>query len=98
MYNEEGNVERAVASALAALRRLAPQYEVVVVDDGSRDRTKAIADRLAGADSHVRVVHHETNRGYGAALRSGLAAARYSLVVLADGDNQFDMNELPVLA
>src|SRR5437868_15052562 len=97
MYNEEGNIERAVASALAVLSRMTPQYEVIVVDDGGRDRTGAIADRLAAEDPRVRVVHHPTNRGYGAALRSGFAAARYPLVAFADGDNQFDLNELPIL-
>jgi len=97
MYNEEGNIERAVGSALDTLARLSDDYEVIVVDDGSRDRTRAIADRLAAADAHVRVVHHPVNRGYGAAVRSGFQAARLSLVVLADGDNQFDLGELPVL-
>ena len=97
MYNEEGNIEHAVTSALAVLAGLSDHYEVIVVNDGSRDRTGEIADRLAAANPHVRVVHHSVNRGYGAALRSGLAAARYPLVVLVDGDNQFDLNELPVL-
>ena len=97
MYNEDGNVERAVRSALAVLGSLADEYEVIVVDDGGRDRTGEIADRLAAENPHVRVVHHRDNRGYGAAVRSGLAAARYSLVVLADGDNQFDLTELSVL-
>jgi glycosyltransferase involved in cell wall biosynthesis len=97
MYNEEGNIEHAVTSALAVLAGLTDRYEVIVVNDGGRDRTGAIADRLAAANPLVRVVHHPVNRGYGAALRSGLAAARYPLVVLADGDNQFDLNELPVL-
>jgi glycosyltransferase involved in cell wall biosynthesis len=97
MYNEEGNIEHAVSSALAVLEALTDCYEVIVVNDGGRDRTGAIADSLAAANPCVRVVHHPVNRGYGAALRSGLAAARYPLVVLADGDNQFDLNELPVL-
>jgi glycosyltransferase involved in cell wall biosynthesis len=73
------------------------RYEVIVVNDGSRDRTGAIADRLAAGNPCVRVVHHPVNRGYGAALRSGFAAAQYPLVVLADGDNQFDLGELSVL-
>lgn len=97
MYNEEGNVERAVGSALAVLPRIAAHYEVIVVDDGSRDRTGAIADRLAIEHAQVRVVHHQGNRGYGAALRSGFAAAQYPLVAFVDGDNQFDLNELPLL-
>jgi glycosyltransferase involved in cell wall biosynthesis len=97
MYNEQGNIEHAVTSALAVLAGVTDHYEVIVVDDGSRDRTGAVADRLASANAHVRAVHHPENRGYGAAVRSGFAAARYPLVVLADGDNQFDLGELAVL-
>ena len=97
MYNEEGNIDQAVASALAVLAKVSDQYEVIVVDDGSRDRTGVVADRLAASNPLVRVIHHSANRGYGAALRSGFQAARYSLVILADGDNQFDLGELPVL-
>ena len=97
MYNEEGNIETAVTSALAVLAGGTDRYEVIVVDDGGRDRTGAIADRLAAADPRVCVVHHPVNRGYGAALRTGFAAATHPLVALADGDNQFDLGELSVL-
>jgi len=97
MYNEQGNIEHAVTSALAVLAGVTDRYEVIVINDGSRDRTGALADRLAAANSHVRAVHHPDNRGYGAAVRSGFAAAQYPLVVLADGDNQFDLGELGLL-
>jgi glycosyltransferase involved in cell wall biosynthesis len=97
MHNEEGNIEQAVSSALAVLADLADSYEVIVVDDGGRDRTGEIADRLAAGNPHVRVVHHPDNRGYGAALRSGFAAAQFPLVVLVDGGNQFDLGELAIL-
>src|ERR1041385_206322 len=97
MYNEEGNIEQAVTSALGVLSEVSDQHEVIVVDDGSRDQTGRIADRLAASNGNVRVVPHPVNRGYGAAVRSGLEAARYPLMVLADGDNQFDLTELSVL-
>lgn len=97
MFNEEGNIDQAVAAALRALEHVSPQFEVIIVNDGSRDRTGAIADHLAANDARVRVVHHAGNRGYGAALRSGLEAATHPVVVLADGDNQFDLSELGVL-
>ncbi len=97
MLNEEGNIGKAVESALTVLQAAAQDCEVIVVDDGSRDNTGPIADRLAAADCRVKVVHHPENRGYGAALRSGFAAARYPLVALVDGDNQFDVAELPAL-
>ena len=97
MYNEEGNIEQVVTSSLAVLGEIADDYEVIVVDDGGRDRTGEIADRLAAANPHVRVVHHPVNRGYGAAVRSGFEAATQPLVGFVDGDNQFDLGELPVL-
>jgi len=97
MHNEEGNIEQAVSSALAVLAELADSYEVIVVDDGGHDRTGEIADRLAAGNPRVRVVHHPDNRGYGAALRSGFAAAQYPFVVLVDGGNQFDLGELAIL-
>lgn len=97
MFNEERNISRAVESALTALEATGRECEVIVVDDGSRDGTGVIADRLAAADCRVRVVHHSENRGYGAALRSGFAAARHPLVALVDGDNQFDLGEIRML-
>jgi glycosyltransferase involved in cell wall biosynthesis len=94
-HNEEANLEGLVDEALATLPTLAEAFEVIVVDDGSRDDTPAIADRLAGANPDVvRVVHHPTNLGYGAALRSGFAAARYPLVAFTDGDRQFKVADL----
>ena len=69
-------------------------YEIIVVDDGSRDGTFAVATRLAAGDPHVRVLQHERNRGYGAALRTGIAAAREPWVLLTDADLQFDLGDL----
>jgi glycosyltransferase involved in cell wall biosynthesis len=93
-YNEAGNIERAVRAATEAGAQ-AGTYEVVVVDDGSRDQT---AERLAALQAELgprlRVVRHERNRGYGAALRSGFAAAEGDLVFYTDSDNQFDLSEL----
>ena len=97
-HNEEANVERVVRGYLEALPAVAEAYEVIVVDDGSSDRTGAIADALARQDSHVKVVHHEKNRGYGGAVISGIHAATQPYVVLADGDGQFDPKEVARLA
>ena len=96
-HNEEGNVERVVASYLAELPHVTDDYEVIVVDDGSRDRTGAIADRLASADSHVKVVHHQVNRGYGGAVISGIRAASKPYVLLCDGDGQFDPADIELM-
>ena len=74
---------------------LAERFEIIAVDDGSKDRTPGIADALAAANPDVvRVVHHPTNLGYGAALRSGFRAARYELVAFTDGDRQFRVVDL----
>jgi len=96
-HNEAENIEALVAEALENLPTLAEEFEVIAVDDGSRDTTPQIADRLAASDPRVRVVHHETNKGYGAAVRSGLRAARYDLVAFTDGDRQFKVADLALL-
>jgi glycosyltransferase involved in cell wall biosynthesis len=89
-HDEEANLEPLVAEALESLPAIARAFEIVIVDDGSRDATPAIADRLAAKHAEVvRAVHHPTNLGYGAALRSGFGAARYDLVAFTDGDRQF---------
>jgi glycosyltransferase involved in cell wall biosynthesis len=94
-HDEAENIEAIVAEALVALPALAQTFEVVVVDDGSRDGTRAIADRLAAAHpALVRVIHHELNRGYGAALRSGFGAARHPLIAFTDGDCQFRVADI----
>ena len=96
-YNEEGNVEAVVRDALGTLPRFADDIEVIVVDDGSRDRTPVIADALAAADPRVRVVHHPKNRGYGGAVRSGLLASRKEFIFYTDGDRQFHIDDFPKL-
>lgn len=94
-HNEAENVEGLVEEALATLPTLAEAFEIIAVDDGSRDATGAIADRLAAAHPGVvRVVHHPTNLGYGEALRSGFRAARYELIAFTDGDRQFRVADL----
>lgn len=94
-HNEEANVAGLVEEALAVLPTLAETFEVIVVNDGSRDRTRAIADELtASHPGVVRAVHHLANRGYGGALRSGFGAARYELVAFTDGDRQFQVADV----
>jgi glycosyltransferase involved in cell wall biosynthesis len=94
-HNEEANIEGLVADALDALPSIAETFEVIAVNDGSRDRTQALADELtASHPGVVRAVHHPTNLGYGAALRSGFGAARYELVAFTDGDRQFRVEDV----
>jgi len=94
-HNEEANVRQLVEEALETLPTLAEAFEIIVVDDGSRDATGAIADELAAAHPDtVRAVHHLTNLGYGAALLSGFRAARHDLVAFTDGDRQFRVADI----
>ena len=86
-----------VAEALSVLPRFADDLEITVVDDGSSDRTGAIADELARSDPRVRVIHHGTRRGYGGAVRSGLVAATKPWVFFTDGDRQFALEDLALL-
>jgi glycosyltransferase involved in cell wall biosynthesis len=94
-HNEAENIEALVDEALLALPSLADAFEIIAVDDGSTDGTAGIADRLASEHAgRVRVIHHAANRGYGAALRSGFAAASYPLIAFTDGDRQFRVADL----
>jgi glycosyltransferase involved in cell wall biosynthesis len=97
MHNEEGNIEEAVRRALRSLPKFADRFEIILVNDGSRDNTGEIADRLASLHPEVRVVHHPRNRGYGGALQSGIAASRFPWIFYTDGDNQFDLDEIALL-
>jgi glycosyltransferase involved in cell wall biosynthesis len=97
-YNEEANIARVVREALLALPLAAEGCEVIVVNDGSRDRTGEIADALAREDPRVRAVHHPVNRGYGGAVKTGLAAGRFEWLLLCDGDGQFRLAEVVRLA
>ena len=95
--DEAENVEAVVRDALRILPGVAQRFEITIVDDGSTDGTGEIADRLAAVDTRVRVIHHSTNRGYGGAVRSGLLAATEPYVFYTDGDQQFDLADLPRL-
>ncbi len=94
-HNEEANLEGLVNEALETLPGLAESFEIVIVNDGSRDATGRIADELTAAHPDiVRAVHHPTNRGYGAALLSGFRAARHDHVAFTDGDRQFRVADI----
>ena len=96
-YNEEANIEAVVRDSLATLPAYAGVYEIIVVDDGSRDRTGEIVARLAAGNDRVRLVSHERNRGYGAALISGFDASTGEFVMFMDADRQFDIRDLRLL-
>ncbi len=94
-YNEEANVERVTRQAVAVGRRITSDLEVLIVNDGSRDRTGERADELAAEIPEVRAVHNRPNRGYGGALQRGFREATRPWIFYTDGDGQFDFEELP---
>src|SRR3954454_10209275 len=96
-YNDSGTIASLVITALRTARKLTPDHEVIVVNDGSKDGTADILEELASIYPQVRIVHHEKNRGYGGALRSGFAAATRELVFYTDGDAQYDPAEMAAL-
>lgn len=96
-FNEEQNVERVTREALAVAGQISDDYEIIIVNDGSRDRTAEIAEKLAKENPSVRVIHHDTNKGYGAALQTGFKNASKELVFYTDGDGQFKIEEIKKL-
>jgi glycosyltransferase involved in cell wall biosynthesis len=100
MWNEEDYIERALRFGRRACEDLVESgdiadYELIIIDDKSTDRTPEIADAMAAADPHVRVIHHERNRKLGGSMKTGFAAATGDLVLYTDADLPFDMEELP---
>lgn len=93
-FNEEANIQRTVELAREVLPQLAKTWEIILVNDGSKDATTPICDELAQNYAEVRAIHHVDNRGYGAALKSGILAARYDFIFFTDSDGQFDLKEL----
>jgi glycosyltransferase involved in cell wall biosynthesis len=96
-FNEQENVARTVEQALSVLETLNVDFEIIIVNDGSSDNTGKIADEISSKNKRIKVVHHECNLGYGAALQSGFKAATKEFVFYTDGDGQFDINEMPHL-
>ncbi|HEY2433692.1 MAG TPA: glycosyltransferase family 2 protein [Vicinamibacterales bacterium] len=96
-YNDSGTIASLVITALRTARTLTPDYEVIVVNDGSKDGTAEILAELASIYPQVRIVHHLTNRGYGGALRSGFATATRERIFYTDGDAQYDPAEMALL-
>lgn len=93
-YNEEKNVETAVLNALKLLPEISRRFEVLIINDGSLDKTKEIAEKISQQNKSVRIINHNKNGGYGAALKSGFLNSKYEWVFFTDGDLQFNIEEL----
>src|SRR3989338_6575860 len=98
-FNEEENIHEAITRAISALQNIPAidDFEVIIVNDGSTDTTGEVAERLARESNKIRVIHHEVNRGYGAALASGFRAALFEYIFFTDADLQFDLEEISKL-
>lgn len=97
-FNEAGNIAPLVRELNLVLGENCPDYEIIVVDDGSSDQTPSILKKLQGEVRKLRVITHERNQGYGKSLRDGFDAAAMDYIFYTDGDNQFDIEELPKFA
>lgn len=93
-WNEEENIETVVKKAVPVVSRVAKKWEIIMVDDGSSDKTPEIAKKLSKQNPNLKLVQNSKNRGYGAALKAGFKNSKYDLVVFTDGDGQFDFSEV----
>ncbi len=94
LYNDEATVEKLVNDTLSLLESITDDYELILVNDGSIDNTGVICSRLANKNAKIKVIQHEKNKGYGAALKAGFTNATKELVFYTDGDGQYNVKEL----
>ena len=94
VYNDQNTVRIVANRALELLEEVADSYEVIIVDDGSPDSSGDIADQLANEFDEITAIHHAQNRGYGAAMKTGIAASQYEIICMIDGDNEYDVFDL----
>lgn len=96
-WNEEKNIESVVIKAMAVAKKVARKWEIIMINDGSTDKTKIIGQRLLKEYPNLRLISHFPNRGYGSALKDGLTKSKFDYVVFTDGDGQFDFSEVTKL-
>jgi glycosyltransferase involved in cell wall biosynthesis len=96
-YNDEKTIGKLVEDAFDTLKTLTNDYEVIVVDDESKDNSREVLSKLAKQHKDLKLIFHEQNKGYGGALQSGFKNAAKDLVFYTDGDGQYDVKELPIL-
>ncbi|RLA73429.1 MAG: glycosyltransferase family 2 protein [Epsilonproteobacteria bacterium] len=93
-YNEAHNIKQTIQDAKKAVSGLTQKYEIIIINDGSTDETKQIVTNLAKKDSHIRLISHSKNEGYGTAVKSGLKASKMDWIFFTDSDGQFKFDEL----
>ncbi len=94
-YNEEKNIKNTVSKAITVLKKVAKKWEIILINDGSKDNTGKILDQIKSANpNQIKIITHNPNRGYGAALKSGLYNSQYQWIAFTDSDGQFDFGEI----
>lgn len=93
-YNEEANVEETVLKAKKVLPKVANKWEILIINDGSKDNTAKVINKLAKLDKRIRAIHHKVNKGYGGAFKTGLYTSQYEWITFTDSDGQFDFSEI----
>ena len=94
-YNEEKNITKTIKDAEKVLEQVSENYEIIVVDDGSSDKTCEVVEKLSEDNEKIRLVRHEVNKGYGHSIRTGFKSCKYEWIVFTDSDGQFDFSEFP---
>jgi glycosyltransferase involved in cell wall biosynthesis len=93
-YNEQNNIEKTVTKANKILKKITKNYEILIIDDGSTDKTKEIAEKLSRQNKKIKLISHKKNKGYGASLISGFYNSKYEWIFFTDADEQFDFSEI----
>lgn len=93
-YNDEGNLPDLIPQVVDFLKKNFDTYEIFIIDDGAKDGTGFVADKLASQYPHITVVHHQKNKGYSATLKEGFSLGQYELIMYTDGDNQYDVHDV----
>jgi glycosyltransferase involved in cell wall biosynthesis len=93
-YNEEKNIEKTILKANDILKKITKNYEILIINDGSTDKTKKIIEKLSKKNNKIKIIAHEKNKGYGASLISGFYNCKYEWIAFTDSDGQFDFSEI----
>lgn len=93
-YNEEGSIKQVVLKTKKVLEQVTNKWEILVINDGSRDSTQGIVEDIRSSDNRIRIINHDKNKGYGASFKSGLYNSKYDWIAFTDSDNQFDFSEI----
>ncbi len=93
-YNEALNLPKTIKNVVDNAQKVAEKWELIIVNDGSKDNTRQVTEKFAVKDKHIRVINHPVNRGYGASFKSGVYGAKYDWIAFIDADGQFDFFEI----